>query len=108
MVNPKIQMRHAKHDGAVCCSCGTDMDKALEMYDIKIGPTVLTICDVCNEALLDKVLSAHVAKNGKVKSDRDMAIIRRRQNGTYTKEEVDEDGTRRHKATGYSIQHDAE
>lgn len=108
MVKPKIQMRHAKHNDAVCCSCGTDMDKALEMYDIKIGPTVLTICDVCNALLLDKSLSAHVQLNGRTKDARDMAIIRKRQNGTYVKGGPDEDGTYRHPPAGYSVRYDAE
>lgn len=97
-----IKMRHNKGD-ATCCSCGTKSDNVLGMYDIKIGNHLVTICDVCNRQLLDKALSAEVEKNGRAKSGHDMAVIRRRCNGTYTKG----DGANGRPATGYSVQYDA-
>lgn len=97
-----IKMRHSKGN-ATCCSCGMKSDNALGMYDIKIGDHVLTICDVCNGELLSKSLSAEVEKNSRTKTGHDMAVIRQRHNGTYTKGGVE--GGR--PATGYSIQYDA-
>lgn len=105
---PQLRMRHTKAEFAQCNSCMAIKQESLAMYDIQIGATVVVLCDKCNALLLDKSLSAHVQLNGRTKDARDMAIIRKRQNGTYTKEEVDEDGTRRHKAAGYSVRYDAE
>jgi hypothetical protein len=48
------------------------------MFDLCIGGNIMTICDVCNEKIFDKTLAAEVMKNGRVKSQKDMAIIRRR------------------------------
>lgn len=82
-----VRMRNNKDSNARCCSCGDRQGEVLGMYDICIGRTIVTVCDVCNEVLLSKTLKAEVAKNGRVKSSQDMAIIRRRQHGTYKKEE---------------------
>lgn len=97
-----VKMRHNKSGNATCCSCGTTADKALGMYDVKVGTTVFTICDVCNAELLSKSLSAEVEKNSRTKSGHDMAIVRQRCNGTYTR-----GGAGRRNATRYSIQYDA-
>lgn len=75
-----IKMRHNKDKEAFCCECGSGQDDSLGMYDICIGGTILTICDVCNEKIFSKCLSAEVMKNGRVKSQHDMAIIRKRKN----------------------------
>ena len=48
------------------------------MFDIQIGGVVLTICDVCNEAIFYKTLRANCYTNGRVKSHEDMSIIRKR------------------------------
>lgn len=80
-----IRMRHNKAKDAFCCECGDSQEDVLDMYDICIGGTVFTICDACNEKILSKTLSAEVDKNHRVKDARDMRVIRKRQNGTYTK-----------------------
>lgn len=98
-----IKMRHNKNNDAVCCSCGMAANKSLGMYDIKVGNCVFTICDVCNSELLSKSLSAEVEKNGRSKNGHDMAVIRQRCNGTYTKGGVGGGSP----ATGYSIRYDA-
>ncbi len=73
-----IQMRNNKDLNSVCCECGQARKDVLDMFDIKIGDVVLTICDACNEALFTKTLKAECYKNGRVKSQHDLTIIRRR------------------------------
>lgn len=77
-----IRMRHNKR-GTTCCNCGAGPDDVLEMYDIKIGDHLLTICDECNRQLLDKVLKAESEKNRRPKSGHDLAVTRCRLGGTY-------------------------
>ena len=71
-------MRNNKDLNSVCCECGQTRKEVLDMFDIKIGGIVLTICDACNEALFSKTLRAECYKNGRVKSQHDLSIIRRR------------------------------
>lgn len=78
-----IKMRNNTHDDAVCCDCGEAQNQVLNMYDICIGGTIFTICDRCNEKLFDKSLKAICERNGRVKTGRDMAIIRRRGQEDY-------------------------
>ena len=73
-----IKMRNNTKSDAVCCECGERQDQVLNMFDLCIGGEVFTICDACNEAILNKTLSAEVMKNDRVKSQQDMAIIRKR------------------------------
>lgn len=73
-----IKMRNNTKSDAVCCECGDKQDQVLNMFDLCIGGNIFTICDVCNEKILSKCLSAEVMKNGQVKSQQDMAIIRKR------------------------------
>lgn len=73
-----IKMRHCRDNGAKCCSCGASVGESLGMYDIMVGTNLFTVCDVCNEQLLNKTLRAEVNKNGRAKSAHDMAIIRHR------------------------------
>lgn len=73
-----IKMRNNTKPDAVCCECGESQNQVLNMFDLCIGGNIMTICDVCNEKIFDKTLAAEVMKNGRVKSQRDMAIIRRR------------------------------
>lgn len=80
-----IKMRHNKDQNAQCCNCGSSAAEALNMFDICIGKTIQTLCDVCNAKVLNKTLSAEVYKNGRTKSSRDMKIIQGRQHGTYIK-----------------------
>lgn len=87
-----IKMRNNTKSDVVCCECGEKQDKVLNMFDLFIGGNIFTICDVHNEKILSKCLSAEVMKNGRVKSQQDMAIIRKcktkiglRSGGEYNK-----------------------
>lgn len=73
-----IKMRNNKDQNSVCCSCGDARKDTLEMFDLLIGETMVTICDVCNEQILSKTLKGEVNKNGRVKTPNDMRVIRRR------------------------------
>ena len=73
-----IKMRNNTKSNAVCCECGERQDQVLNMFDLCIGGNIFTICDVCNEKIFNKCLSAEVMKNGRVKSQEDIAIISKR------------------------------
>ena len=73
-----IKMRNNTEPDAICCECDEGQKEVLNMFDLCIGGNIFTICDVCNEKILSKCLSAEVMKNGRVKSQRDMAIISKR------------------------------
>lgn len=73
-----IKMRTNKDTDAVCCECWATAKQSLGMFDICIGGTVHTICDLCTDAILKKTLSATVGVNHRVKDQHDMAIIRKR------------------------------
>lgn len=75
-----IKMRKNKSKDAICCECGETQKEVLDMFDVCIGENIFTICDVCNEALLYKTLRAECEKNGRIKEQRDMAIINKRKN----------------------------
>lgn len=78
-----IKMRNNKDPNSVCYECGHGRKEVLDMFDICIGGDIFTICDECNETLLQKTLCAEVAKNGRVKTPEDMRIMRKRANGSY-------------------------
>lgn len=73
-----IRMRTNKNPDAVCCDCGRTREEALELFDVCIGGTIFTICDLCDDILLSKTLSASCSVNAKVKNPADMKIIRKR------------------------------
>ena len=73
-----IKMRNNTKPNAICCECGKRQNQVLNMFDLCIGGNIFTICDACNEKLFDKCLRAECLKNGRVKSQRDMAIIHKR------------------------------
>lgn len=73
-----IKMRNNTKPDAICCECGESQKEVLNMFDLCIGGNIFTICDACNEKLFSKTLSADVMKNGRIKSERDLAIIRKR------------------------------
>lgn len=81
-----IKARTNNNPNAVCCECGDGQAKVLNMFDLCIGGTIFTLCDRCNEALLNKTLSAECYTNGRVKSPRDLSIVRSRRHGTYKKD----------------------
>lgn len=73
-----IKMRNNKDMDSVCCNCGDTRRDTLEMFDLCIGKTIVTFCDVCNEQILDKTLKAECNKNARVKSAEDMRVLRKR------------------------------
>lgn len=73
-----IKMRNNSKLDAVCCECKATKKEVLDMFDLCIGGNIFTICDACNEALFYKTLKAECYKNGRVKSQHDIAIINRR------------------------------
>ena len=79
-----IKMRVNEKRDAVCCECGETQDKVLNMFDICIGGVLHTICDVCNETLFSKSLRAECMKNGRLKSQRDIHIINKRNSKRHT------------------------
>ena len=89
-----IKMRYNGDQESVCCNCGQTRAEVLDMFDVCIGTTIVTICDTCNSQLLAKVLKAETIKNGRTKSGHDMAIIRKRSQAAYAarcSERVDRD-----------------
>lgn len=73
-----MKMRINKNDEAVCCECGNDREKSLELYDICIGGNVITICDECNDKVLSKTLSASCRLHERLKTKTDLRILRNR------------------------------
>lgn len=73
-----IKMRNNKDANSTCCECGAHRKDVLDMFDLCIADTIFTICDACNEKVFYKCLSAECYKNGRVKSQHDIAIINRR------------------------------
>lgn len=73
-----IKMRTSITPNAQCCECGNGRNNSLELFDICICGHILTICDQCNEQLFRKTLVADQKVSGRVKSQKDMAVIRKR------------------------------
>ena len=73
-----IKMRNNKDPNSVCCECGDPRKEVLDMFDVCIGGNIFTICDRCNEVLLNKTLCAECNKNARVKTPEDRRILRRR------------------------------
>ena len=78
-----IRMRNNKDQNSRCCECGDHRSDVLDMFDLCIGGTILTFCDRCNEEVLHKTLSAECAKNGRVKTQQDLAVMRKRSHNSY-------------------------
>lgn len=71
-----IKMRHNNKEDAMCCECGAGQNDSIDMFDICIGGDIHTLCDLCNEQVLNKTLHAECYKNGRVKSSKDMRVKR--------------------------------
>lgn len=78
-----IRMRNNKDPNSICCECGDNRKEVLDMFDVCVGGNIFTICDICNEALFYKTLRAECNKNARVKTPQDMAVMRKRANGSY-------------------------
>ena len=73
-----IKMRNNTKPDAICCECGESQKEVLNMFDLCICGNIFTICDVCNEKIFSKRLSAEGMKTGRVKSHHDMGVNRKR------------------------------
>lgn len=71
------KMRVTKERESACCECGREWKNVSEMYDLKIGDNISTICRKCSNVLFQKLLKAACAYDGRVKTNEDMARIRR-------------------------------
>ena len=73
-----VKMRNNLKKDAVCSGCGDKQEDVLSMFDICIGKTIFTVCDICNEKLFYKCLHADVMVQGRVLTPREMRITRER------------------------------
>lgn len=73
-----IKMRICKDDLKICNICLKTKNESLEIFDLAMGNIILSICDECNGKLLAKTLRANVQLNERLKTQRDMKIIKRR------------------------------
>lgn len=67
-------MRVRKDKEGICKCCGNTSNQVLDMFDLCLGDTIITLCDECNEKLFSKTLKASVYVNGRVMSKKDIAI----------------------------------
>ena len=74
-----IKMRVRKQKDKCCNACGCKPDEALDLFDVMIGDTLITICDDCMETLMVKSLNAKCYTNGRLKQAKDIRISNRRQ-----------------------------
>lgn len=78
----RIKMRTCKESDAECQVCGRTKERSLDIFEIcfpgdKVNQMV-SLCDLCTEQLFSKTLKATCYTNGRLKSNHDMEIIRRR------------------------------
>ena len=75
-----VKARINKSADCICDSCGKGRDSVLDMYDIlfvhpKTGDKIkLTLCDECNEELLNKTLKLSCYTNHRIKSQKDLKV----------------------------------
>lgn len=70
-----IKMRVSKDADAVCVSCGATIDQSVDIFDIKIGSEIVTLCDDCMNVLMTKALNATCYTNGRVKQPSEIKKI---------------------------------
>ena len=74
-----IKMRTVKDSDAICKICGATKNQSLEIFEIMFTEKAkLQLCDLCNEKLLSKTLNASCKINAKLKTKKDLEIIRKR------------------------------
>lgn len=74
-----VKMRLVKNpDDAVCSCCGCSNDNSLAMFDLALGKSKIRLCDVCVGILFQKTLKATCMVESKLKTQADLAIVRRR------------------------------
>ena len=86
----EIRMRTNKSYDAVCKVCGATRKNSLDFFDIAFTDKhIITICDMCNEQLFNKSLKATCYVNGRVKSDKDLAVKASRRSKLFKSEHRD-------------------
>lgn len=73
-----IRMRINYADDISCDVCNNPKTKSLELFDLMLGNDIICICDLCVNTLFSKTLKASTSLNAKLKTPRDMKIIRGR------------------------------
>lgn len=74
-----IKMRQNKDDNVRCKICNCNKDNCLALFDIAFTDKhIITVCDECNNKLLSKVLKASCMIDSKVKTQKEMGIIKAR------------------------------
>lgn len=74
----KIKMRLNKDELTQCNVCNATQQQSLDMFDMMLGKTRITLCDRCVDTLFNKTLKAVMVTQSRVKSNKDMAIISKR------------------------------
>jgi len=80
MANPNkaIKMRVNNNDDSICSICNKPHKSVLDMFDLNINGTIITICDCCNDTLFYKTLKANNYTNHRLKDKHDIKIIQAR------------------------------
>lgn len=75
-----IKMRTIKNQTNITCEiCGNTKKQSLEMFELLLTENIkITLCDLCNDKLLNKTLKASCNVQGKLKTKADLEVIRKR------------------------------
>lgn len=73
-----IKARVNKKMDDYCRECGAKRDECLDLFDIKMLDKKITLCDNCIDDLFYKCLGCGQYTRHRVKSPKDMKIIRQR------------------------------
>lgn len=79
-----IKMR-VNNKATKCPVCNCTRKNTIEIFDLCIGDTIITLCDACNETLFNKTLKATVMVQSKIKTKQDMQVIQARKLGKRLK-----------------------
>ena len=82
MIKNKVAMRISKNKEAKCACCGNGIEKSVDIFDMKIGDNIFSVCDLCIEDIIYKAIKAKSYTNGRVKSEREIAKINERNRNT--------------------------
>lgn len=63
----KVLMRVSKESNVRCTICGNGMDLSLDIFDVKLGSTLVHVCDQCMDQLVVRSLNAISYTQGRTK-----------------------------------------
>ena len=66
-----------------CDLCSRPRKSVLDLFDLNINNQIITICDLCNDELFKKTLSATCYVNRRLKDKHDMKVIQNRNRLKY-------------------------